>query len=293
MRKSSTFFIVGAKGYVGNALFASAKKAVPSIGTSSAGGNDLLQLRLDSPSAFDYGKICPGDVVMLTAAISAPDICAREHDRAWAVNVSGTSSFIQNVIDRGARVVFFSSDTVYGEREDAFDETATCNPAGEYAEMKHEVEQRFFGNASFKTIRLSYVFSREDKFSRYLSGCAERNEEADLFHPFFRAIVHRDDVVDGALALAARWNEVSEQVINFGGPQILSRIDFAECLREVCLNDLRFKITEPVEDFFKNRPRFISMRSSVFSRLLGRSPHTLRQAARLEFASFSNVERFS
>lgn len=289
MKNNSTLFIVGARGYIGNALFASANKADSALGTSSSGGNALLPLRLDAPADFDYGKIHPGDVVLLTAAISAPDICAREHDRAWAVNVTGTSTFIRSVVDRGARVVFFSSDTVYGEREDEFDETATCNPAGEYAEMKREVEQRFAGNASFKAIRLSYVFSREDKFSRYLAGCAERNEEADLFHPFFRAIVHRDDVVEGGLALAARWNEVSEQVINFGGPQVLSRIDFAECLREVHLHGLRFKVTEPGADFFKNRPRVIAMTSPVFDRLLGRPPRTLCEAARLEFLSFSNA----
>lgn len=285
--------IVGALGYVGSALFASANKVGYAIGTSSSGSNDLLPLRLDAPAGFDYGKIRPGDAVLLTAAISAPDICAREHDRAWAVNVTGTSSFIQSVIDRGARVAFFSSDTVYGERETPFDETAACNPAGEYAEMKREVEHRFGGNASFKAIRLSYVFSREDKFSRYLAGCAERNEEADLFHPFFRAIVHRDDVVEGALALATRWDEVPEQVINFGGPQVLSRIDFAECLREVHLNGLRFKVTEPGADFFKNRPRVIAMTSPVFARLLGRPPRSLLEAARLEVGSFSNAERFS
>lgn len=293
MEKSSNVFVIGAAGYVGSALFASAKRAGSAIGTSSLGGKYLLPLRLDAPSEFDYRKLRPGDVVMLTAAISAPDICARDHDRAWAVNVTGTSSFIQSVIDRGARVVFFSSDTVYGERKDEFDETAASNPAGEYALMKREVEQRFSGNASFKAIRLSYVFSREDKFSRYLAGCAERNEEADLFHPFFRAIVHRDDVVKGALALAKHWDEVPEQVINFGGPQVLSRIDFAECLREVCLHDLRFKVTEPGAEFFKNRSRIIAMTSPVFARLLGRPLRTLREAARLEFASSSNAERFS
>jgi len=284
--------IVGATGYIGSALFANANKVGSALGTSSSGGNDLLPLRLDAPADFDYGKIRSGDVVLLTAAISAPDICAREHDRAWAVNVTGTSSFIQSVIDCGARVVFFSSDTVYGEREDAFDESVACNPAGEYAEMKCEVEQRFSGNASFKAIRLSYVFSREDKFSRYLAGCAERNEEADLFHPFFRAIVHRGDVVEGALALAACWDDVPEQVINFGGPQVLSRIEFAECLRETHLHDLRFKVTEPGADFFKNRPRVIAMRSPVFSRLLGRPPRSLCEAALLEFGSSSNTERF-
>lgn len=291
MKNNSTLFIVGARGYVGNTLFTIAKKAGPAIGTSSLGGNDLLPLRLDAPAEFDYGKIRPGDVVLLTAAISAPDICAREHDRAWAVNVTGTSSFIQSVIDRGVRVVFFSSDTVYGEREDKFDETVVSNPAGEYAEMKREVEQRFSGNASFKAIRLSYVFSREDKFSRYLAGCAEQNEEADLFHPYFRAIVYRDDVVEGTLALAMCWDEVPEQVINFGGPQVLSRIDFAECLREAHLHDLRFKVTEPGADFFKNRPRVIAMTSPIFSRLLGRPPRSLCEAARLEFASPSDTER--
>lgn len=149
MRNSSTIFIVGATGYVGSALFANANKAGFTLGTSSSGGNNFLSLRLDAPSDFDYGKIRPDDVVLLTAAISAPDICAREHDRAWAVNVTGTSSFIQSVIERGARVVFFSSDTVYGEREDEFDEKAACNSVGEYAEMKREVEQRFSGNVSF------------------------------------------------------------------------------------------------------------------------------------------------
>jgi dTDP-4-dehydrorhamnose reductase len=284
--------VVGATGYIGTRLLESAKKIVSAIGTSSRGADDLLQLRLDAPAKFGYGKIRSCDVVLLTAAISAPDICVRQHDRAWTVNVTGTASFVQRVIDCGARVVFFSSDTVYGEREDEFDETAACNPAGEYAEMKHEVEQRFLGNASFKAIRLSYVFSREDKFSLYLADCAERNEMADLFHPFSRAVVHRDDVVSGALALAERWAEIPEQVINFGGPQVLSRIDFAECLREAHLHDLRFKVTEPGADFFKNRPRVIAMSSPVLARLLGRTPRSLREAARLEFASFQMLRGF-
>lgn len=287
----SKIFVIGATGYIGSALFDGAKRVGAAYGTSSSGKKDLLPLCLDAPGDFDYGKIGTSDVVLLTAAISAPDICAREHDRAWAVNVTGTSAFITSAIERGARVIFFSSDTVYGERGEEFDERAACNPAGEYAEMKREVEQRFAGNPSFKAIRLSYVFSREDKFTRYLAECAQRNEEADLFHPFFRAIVHRDDVVSGALALAERWHEIPEQVINFGGQQVLSRVAFAECLREVHLHDLRFKVTEPDADFFRNRPRVIVMKSPFFGRLLGRPPHSLCDAARIEFVSFSDTEK--
>lgn len=289
MKNSPTLFVIGATGYIGKTLLQSACKLGSAYGTSTAGNKNLLPLRLDVVSEFDFGKICSGDIVFMTAAISAPDICAHEYDRAWGVNVTGTSAFISSAIERGARVIFFASDTVYGERKDAFDERAACNPAGEYAVMKREVEQRFAGNPSFKSIRLSYVFSRDDKFTRYLTRCAQRGEEANLFHPFFRAIVHRDDVVAGALALAERWCEIPEQVINFGGPQVLSRVEFAKCLQAVHCPNLRFKVTEPDADFFKNRPRIIAMSSPILARLLRRQPRSLCEAAKIEFASFTNT----
>lgn len=283
MNNNYKIFVVGASGYIGKLLHKSSKADCVAYGTSSTGTAELLHLRLDAPADFDYGLIQPADVVLLAAAISAPDICAREHECAWAVNVTGTSEFVTQVISRGGRVVFFSSDTVYGERGDAFDETANSNPAGEYAEMKAEVEKRFLEHPLFKSIRLSYVFSREDKFTKYLSGCAERNEEAELFHPFYRAIVHRDDVVEGALALAKRWEEFPQPVINFGGPAVLSRIDFAECLQSNTLPSLRFRVTEPGNEFFKNRPRVIAMSSEILPKLLARPSSTLVEAVRIEF----------
>jgi dTDP-4-dehydrorhamnose reductase len=283
LKDSRKYFVIGGRGYVGAELFSAIPHGVIGLRTASSDLTGFLRLRLDALGDFAALPIVDGDVVFLTAAISNPDICASEYERAWSANVTGTSAFVSSAIERGARVIFFSSDTVYGERKDKFDENATANPAGEYANMKHEIEQRFSDNASFKAIRLSYVFSREDKFTRYLSGCAERNEKAELFHPFYRAIVHRDDVVEGALALAARWNEVPERVINFGGPQVLSRIEFAECLNNVYFHDLRCSVIESSAEFFHNRPRIISMTSPVLTRLLERPPRTLCEAARLEF----------
>ena len=281
----SKIVTVGATGYIGKFLHKSSKADCATYGTSSTAMAGLIPLRLDAPTDFDYELIQQSDVVLLAAAISAPDICAREHSRAWAVNVTGTMEFINRVIARGARVVFFSSDMVYGERSDAFDETAESLPAGEYAVMKQEVEKKFLGNPLFKSIRLSYVFSHEDKFTKYLSSCAERGEEAELFHPFYRAIVHRNDVVDGVLALAKRWDEFPQQVINFGGPALLSRIDFAECLRRTALPNLRFRVTEPDAAFFESRPRVIAMTSPVLPSLLGRPTHTLADSVQIEFAS--------
>jgi dTDP-4-dehydrorhamnose reductase len=277
--------IVGASGYIGKSLLSSTLSQSVRYGTSSSVSNDLLRLQLNVPSDFDYQIIQPADVVLLAAAISAPDVCAREHEQAWAVNVTGTSEFISRVRDQGGKVIFFSSDTVYGEKADEFDESAICSPAGEYAAMKREVEMRFLGNPLFKSIRLSYVFSKEDKFTKYLCGCAERDEEAEVFHPFYRSVIHRDDVVEGALALASRWDEFPQQVINFGGPEVIARTEFAEILQRIALPRLRFRVTEPAAKFFENRPRIIAMQSPILPRLLGRPARTLLEAANAEFTT--------
>ncbi len=287
MEINNRFIVIGGRGYLGAKLFSSIPSHILRARTASSPLEGFIQLRLDVRQDFSNIPIANGDFVFLTAAISSPDICEREYDRAWNVNVTGTIEFIESVITRGGRVIFFSSDTVYGEYNVKFDESAKCNPSGEYAAMKYEVEKHFLGNPSFKAIRLSYVYSHQDKFSRYLAGCAERNEEAEIFHPFFRAIVHREDVISGALLLAQRWSDISEQVINFGGPQILSRIDFAECLRSSYLSHLRFKISEPGLDFFKNRPRTISMNSPILEKLLGRPARSLCDAVRLEIKSLT------
>ena len=279
-------FIVGANGYIGHALYLQASRGFDVYCTTSAASKmdeKSLLFQLNKPEEFDYGVIGDSDTILLTAAISSPDICSREHNRAWATNVTGTSTFISNVISRGGRVIFFSSDAVYGERDVEFDESLKCTPVGEYAEMKQEVEKRFLGNPLFKIVRLSYVFSREDKFTKYLLGCATRGEEAEIFHPFYRAIIHRDDVVQGALALARRWEEFPMAIINFGGPDVLARTEFAHTIKAVVSSNLRFRVNLPDEEFFKNRPRVIQMKSPVLASLLGRPAHSLYEAAMIEF----------
>ena len=274
--------VAGATGYLGQPLHASASARGAAKGTSRT-DKGFLPLRLEAPGDFDYGAVAADDTVFMTAGISAPDVCARERRRARAINVAGTSAAVSGFLSRGARVVFFSSDTVYGEKTEEFDESAPCDPVGDYAAMKHEVETRFMADPAFKTIRLSLVFSRDDRFTMYLRGCAERREEAGLFHPFRRSVVHRDDVVEGALALAWRWDEFPHGAINFGGPDVVDRLEFAEILKEGGLPGLRFRRAEPAPGFFRGRPRTIEMVSPVLASLLGRAPNSLREAVALEF----------
>lgn len=274
--------VAGATGYLGSRLAARAEALMPVVRTSS---RDPAMLRLDlaHPADFDYARLGAHDVVALCGGISAPDACASDRPRAWAINVEGTGAFMERATAAGARVIFLSSDTVYGERDIEFDESAPCRPAGDYAEMKHAVERRFAGHPQVKTLRLSYVFSAGDKFTRYLRECAARGAEAEIFHPFYRAIVHREDVVEALIALARRWDEFPAFAINAGGPEVLSRVDCAKRMKDVALPALRYRAVEPGPEFFHNRPRVIRMHSPHLAALLGRRPRALREALRLEF----------
>lgn len=276
--------IVGASGYIGKLLLEKSKTICETIGTSTKGGDGLYPLDLENVDAFDYSLIEEGDAIILTAAISAPDICANRYDYAYGINVTGTAKFIRRAIEIGANILFFSSDTVYGSNEVAFEEMAQCNPVGEYGIMKHDLEKQFLGNAKFKTARLSYVMSKYDKFTKYLTSCAQNNQEADIFHPFCRSMIYRDDVIDGAIKIAITFETVAHQVINFGGPKMVSRLELAEEYKNIVAHNLLIKITEPNDDFFKHRPRFINMKSEILQSILGHDMRSLSEALLLDFS---------
>lgn len=278
-----TRFVIGATGWIGAALHGSLGATGPVVGTSSAGSETLIPFRLETPQAFPYDRIQPGDTVFVTAAISSPDRCAHESAWAWEVNVTGTSAFIAEAIARSARVIFFSSDAVYGEVEEGCTEEDPCRPVGAYGEMKRAVEIRFLGHPCFKTVRLSYVMARDDRFTRYLRECADRGSEAEVFHPLDRAVVHKQDVLSAVCRLGDDWDAFPSPCVNLAGPAIVSRVDIARAFAERYAPDLRYRIVEPDAAFYAARPRRIAMRSTGFAPLLGRPPHTVTDILRHEF----------
>lgn len=276
--------VIGSNGYIArNAINMLKALGVSVMATSSQPMLGETHLDFLEPAQFDYNSIIYGDLVLVAAAISSPDVCKSNYEFANQINVVGTGSFIDCCLQKGARLVYFSSDTVYGPGEKERKETDDCTPTGDYAIMKRAIESRFYNHPAFKVLRLSYVFSSQDKFTAYLTSCVRENKIAEIFHPMFRRAVYLTDLLELIKLLCSSWDNISDKVINVCGPELLSRVDMAKLYYETVSPMLNFEMIEPSPDFFIARPQIINLSDRIFSRILGHSPTRLRNAMISEF----------
>jgi nucleoside-diphosphate-sugar epimerase len=264
--------IIGVTGIIGVDLKNKLSKYYRVIGTSRISGAETLQFNLSNFNDFGKLPVDENTVVLILAGVTSPDFCTNHPQHAWEVNVTQTGKLIKYLLSHRARVIFFSSDTVYGESVNDFDESRPPAPVGTYASTKFEIEQRFEGNDRFKSIRVSYVVSRRDKFTLYLEASASTQTIAEVYHPHYRSAISICDLVDGIHGLIKNWDSINLRNINFGGPITLSRLALADAMRILRFPNLRYAVVDPPYHFARSRAQRINMRSPLLRHLIGRDP---------------------
>lgn len=257
--------LVGSGGYIASYLQTSLRAnpevdGIVLIDRVEAVNTRLVELQNEaSIDALDLSCI---DVMIFLAAISSPDICNDEFERCWAVNVVGTTRLIQRAIDAGIKVIFFSSDAVFGEDKGIpFTEDSTTAANTAYGKTKKAVEDTFKPEPLFKAIRLSYVVSKTDKFVRYCLGCMERNETAEVFHPFYRNCITVSVVAKVINWLISNWGVLDTSVLNIAGSELVSRVRIADEVNRLCGKRLKYRVEDPGIDFFTKRSAITQMTS--------------------------------
>ena len=279
-----TWHIIGSHGYIASRLLARQPKEGIRIRCYSRRGNaDTLPLDLADLSSESFSAIREGDYVILLAAVSSPDYCRDHYEEAYRINVTGTERFIEECVSRKANVLFFSSDVVIGPTNEAADESAEANPFGHYGRMKHMIEQAFASETRVKVFRLSYVFSKEDKFMTYLENCAASGKTAEVFSALYRNVIYIEDVIDSIFALEDTFDQWENSVFHICGRELLSRKDMAEIFREKVNPKLQITARIPDESFFMARPNVIQTDSLYLEKLLRRKPMSISEAMQSEF----------
>ena len=256
--------IVGSTGYIAGYLirYLEKQEQIKTIIKIDRSDSADFYLDLSQSEQFHYEKLKGIDYIIFTAAISGPDQCASEFDACWKINVEGTGRFIDEALNQGCRVLFFSSDAVYGDVPGkTYTEDSETKAETPYGRMKKAIEDRFWSASGFKAIRLSYVVSQNDKFVSYCLNCMGKGEEAEIFHPFYRNCVVVTDVVNTVDWLIRHWDQFPSMVLNVAGRELVSRVRIVDEINRLCTRKLRYRIVTPDESFYQNRPKITQMES--------------------------------
>lgn len=272
----SKIFILGSSGYIGKALIAKLNLLqTPYVTVGRKDADIVMDLSLDYQPLIN--EVYEGDFIVFLAAISSPEICKNDREMAKGINVTATGDIIDALSEKGARIIFSSSDVVFGKSESVVFDESTLAPFGDYGEMKAEIENKFQLDSNVKVIRFSYVMGPGDKYTDMLVKFASENQTLDVFGGFERNVVALSDVTSGIISLINKWDVTSENAINFSGPECISRWDMTRLFAERFCPNLTSKLVEAPIGFWNSRPKKIESKNVAFTKLLGKQAKSVQE----------------
>lgn len=258
--------LIGRNGTISNRILSLCPYKI--ITTSSSGLNSNFKLDLRKIEYDKISYINENDIVLLPAGVSSPDECNKNYEKSKVINLDGTKNLIKYCIDNNAHVIFFSSDSVYGDTtlDTTLSESDNINPNNNYAEMKAEIENAFDIYENFLSLRISYVISNRDNFSSYLYKSFLNNDVVEIFHPLYRKAIWINDLVYFILQLIKSWPS-KINTINIGGTKLMSRLDIFDCFNKNANNKLKYRVKKPSEEFYQARSEIININTDLMQSL--------------------------
>lgn len=241
--------VIGANGQVGSEIVASVRAA----------GLDALPLTHADCDVTDRASLdavlrglAPGDAVVDTAAFHKTDACEDDPERAMDVNAIGAYNAAAAARERGASVVFISSDFVFdGAKGAPYVESDAPRPINAYGVSKFAGEMlAAHENPAHHIVRISSVFGKAGasgkggNFVETIVSKAKSGAAIDVVDDIVMAPTYAADAAQLLVALLARrappgvyhlanagecsWHEFAEAILaGIGSPAGARRIGSA------------------------------------------------------------------
>jgi dTDP-4-dehydrorhamnose reductase len=151
--------VVGATGMIGGAVLALATQSRTACAatTRRSGSQYFLDLG-EPPTSWRLPRSV--DVAVFCASMTGLASCEDDPAKSRALNVSATSTLADLFAARGTRIVFLSSNQVFGPNASAPSENDHPDPTNEYGRQKLAVEKHLLNNIpGSQVIRLTKVIS--------------------------------------------------------------------------------------------------------------------------------------
>lgn len=257
--------VIGSTGLVGRAAVHAGLAAGHEVrGTSRSSPNPGLRVDLRDVTSIRRTLLetTPhSDVVVLSAALSRVAGCEADPRATYEVNVAGSQAVIEAAAEAESKVVFLSSDYVFGDGG-PHDERDEPSPMNEYGRQKLETERLVLQGPDNLVIRTCQVYGQDVRRANYVLSTIDRlvaGEDVFARADLFGTPTCVRDLADEVVALSA---SAASGIWHVAGPDFLSRFEVARrAAGAFGLDPSRVRPTEVPLDRVP-RPRKAGLRSS-------------------------------
>ncbi|MGA1874379.1 MAG: SDR family oxidoreductase [bacterium] len=171
------------------------------------------------------------EAIIHTAAISHPDTCEENPEKAYRMNVEGTENLLSR-LNPSTRFIYISTDLVFDGRKGWYKEEDPANPLNVYAHTKWEAEKRVQDwGGSYAIVRTSLMYGLSNginnSFLQWMSRNLEAQHPVSLFTDQYRTCLF---VRDAAQILYLLCGRRETGIFHLGGPERTNRYDFGKKL---------------------------------------------------------------
>jgi len=256
-QSSKRVLILGINGQLGTAFSDYVSRYYSVINRES---EDFVDIDVTDRSALNkiISTTSP-DYLINCAAVTNVDLCERDKELAYDVNVNGIKNIISST-SNDVKIIHISTDYIFDGNKEIYTETDPPNPLSYYGKTKLESENILRGsNRNYLIIRTSVIFgASHNNFYRWVLESLSNGKEISVV---------TDQVSNPtwtwSLSEAIYKSIISnlEGVYHYAGEEIISRYDFAKKIAK--RNNLDPNKIKPILTSDLNqlaaRPRFSSL----------------------------------
>ncbi len=225
--------MTGARGLLGSNLVLGLGNADFQVSAvdrrGEVGGPDLQCFPVDllEPGAVEHviGQARP-DWIVHCAAMTNVDDCETNPDLAWKVNADLVGRVVRVAGKSGARLLYVSTDSVFGNGKGPFHETSQTSPANHYARTKSAGEE-FAGEAPHSLVIRTNLFGwslRNNSLAEWVVNSLGNGDAITGFTDVLFNPLYVEDLVEQMIV--AMKND-GEGLYHLASRDSLSKFEFA------------------------------------------------------------------
>jgi len=287
VKKTQNILITGASGLLGNWLVTLAEdsfQVTPTDVVASAQPNAINADITDAENVRHLFQNAKPELVIHTASETNVDRCETERERAWKINVLGTRNIADACVEKGAKLVYVSTDYVFDGEKSLYNEDNAPNPIDFYGLTKLEGERQALRRCrNLAILRTSVLYGRhptKQDFATWVIGKLRQRQDIAVVDDHFNTPTLAENLAKMALEVGV--NDL-QGLFHASGCERINRYDFARKIANAFgLDSTLIKPTKMMElkAWIAKRPKDSSLNTEKVQRELKTKPLSINEGLR-------------